>query len=45
MDGDLTTKEFESAVDMAIDGCKKLYELQKEALKSKYVVPEEEKEE
>jgi exosome complex component RRP41 len=45
MDGNLTTKEFESAVDMAIGGCKKLYELQKEALKSKYVVPEEEKEE
>jgi exosome complex component RRP41 len=45
MDGNLTTKEFETAVDMALEGCKKLYALQKEALKSKYVVAEEDKEE
>ena len=41
MDGKLTTDEFETAVNMAVEGCKKLYEVQKEALKSKYVVEEE----
>ena len=44
MDGKLSTDEFETAVNMAVEGCKKLYEVQKEALKAKYVV-EEEKEE
>jgi exosome complex component RRP41 len=42
MDGNLTTDEFEKAIGMAIDGCKELYALQKEALKSKYVVEEAE---
>jgi len=41
MDGNLSVDEFESAVNMAIDGCKKLYAMQKETLKSKYVVAEE----
>jgi exosome complex component RRP41 len=45
MDGKLTPEEFETAVDMALEGCKKLYVLQKEALKSKYIVVEEAKEE
>jgi exosome complex component RRP41 len=45
MDGSLTTEEFENAVSMAIDGCKQLYAVQKEALKSKYVSVEEAKEE
>ena len=45
MDGNLTVNEFHSAVEMALGGCKKLYELQKEALKSKYVFAEEVKEE
>ena len=45
MDGKLTSEEFETAVDMALEGCKKLYALQKEALKSKYVAVEEVKEE
>lgn len=44
MDGNLSTEEFETAVNMAVEGCKKLYEVQKEALKAKYVI-EEEKEE
>jgi exosome complex component RRP41 len=42
MDGNLTTDEFETAIGMAIEGCKKIYALQKEALKSKYVVEEAE---
>jgi exosome complex component RRP41 len=45
MDGSLSVDEFENAVNMAIDGCKQLYALQKEALKSKYVVVKEGEEE
>jgi len=41
MDGILSVDEFENALDMAVDGCKQLYALQKEALKSKYVAVEE----
>ena len=41
MDGILTPDEFEKAVNMAMDGCKKIYELQKEALKTKYMVIKE----
>ncbi len=41
MDGILTPEEFEKAVNMAMDGCKKIYELQKEALKTKYMVVKE----
>jgi exosome complex component RRP41 len=37
MDGILTIEEFESAVNLAIDGCQKIYALQKEALRAKYV--------
>jgi exosome complex component RRP41 len=37
MDGILTPEEFEKAVNLAIDGCKKIYAMQKEALKAKYV--------
>jgi len=37
MDGQLTLEEFEKAVNLALDGCKKIYALQKEALKAKYV--------
>ena len=38
MDGILAPAEFEKAVNMAMDGCKKIYEMQKEALKTKYMV-------
>lgn len=41
MDGDLTIDEFEKTVNLALDGCKHLYTLQKEALKSKYVAVKE----
>jgi len=45
MDGMLTIDEFEQAVNIAIEGCKQIYKLQKEALKAKYVTVKEEAEE
>jgi exosome complex component RRP41 len=36
MDGQLTTEEFQQAVTLALDGCKQIHVLQKEALKAKY---------
>ncbi|MGD0495630.1 MAG: exosome complex exonuclease Rrp41 [Candidatus Bathyarchaeia archaeon] len=46
MDGLLTREEFETAVNMALEGCRKIYAMQKEALKTKYVnVSEDIKEE
>jgi exosome complex component RRP41 len=41
MDGILTLEEFEKAVNLALEGCRKIYALQKEALKSKYVSAKE----
>ncbi|MFQ5999194.1 MAG: exosome complex exonuclease Rrp41 [Candidatus Bathyarchaeia archaeon] len=41
MDGSLTIDEFEKVVNLALDGCRHLYTLQKEALKSKYVAVKE----
>ena len=41
MDGILAPDEFEKAVNMAMDGCKKIYAMQKEALKTKYMVVKE----
>ena len=34
--GEFTQEEFEKALDLAIGGCMKVYELQKEALRAKY---------
>jgi exosome complex component RRP41 len=45
MDGNLSVDEFKTAVNMAVEGCKQIYALQKEALKSKYVTVEEAEEE
>ena len=45
MDGTLSLEEFESTVNLALDGCKKIYVMQKEALKTKYLNVKEEKEE
>ena len=42
MDGKLSPKELDGAVKMAIDGCKKIYDIQKEALKTKYKIVEQE---
>lgn len=36
MDGILTFEEFEKAVNLALEGCRKIYTMQKEALKAKY---------
>jgi exosome complex component RRP41 len=36
MDGILSTDEAEKALNLAIEGCKKVYEIQREALKKKY---------
>lgn len=36
MDGHMTEEEFSKAVDMAVEGCKKLHEMQKQALVEKY---------
>lgn len=37
MDGGLTSEEFEKAINLAIEGCKQIYQLQKEALRGKYI--------
>jgi exosome complex component RRP41 len=42
MDGILTPDEFESAVNIAMEGCKKINAMQKEALKNKYMTVKEE---
>ncbi len=44
MDGILTPEEFEKAVNLAIEGCKKIYTLQKEVLKTKYMTVKQEEE-
>ncbi len=36
MDGILKQEEVEKALEMALEGCKKIYEIQREALKKKY---------
>lgn len=36
MDGNLTEDEFGTAVDMAMEGCRKIHEMQKQALIDKY---------
>lgn len=38
LDGDFTKEELEKAKSLAIEGCKQVYALQKEALKKKYQV-------
>jgi len=38
MDGMLTGEEFEQVVNLALEGCKQLGQIQKEALRAKYVV-------
>jgi exosome complex component RRP41 len=45
MDGMVSTDEFESCVNMAIDGCNQIYEIQREALKKKYGLDEQPQEE
>ncbi len=45
MDGQLTLDEFGKAINLALEGCKQLYTMQKEALKARYVAVKEEVEE
>ena len=40
MDGVLSQDEFNGCVDLAIEGCKQIYEVQREALKKKYGLDE-----
>lgn len=42
MDGNLSSEEFDQALDLAVKGCKEVYEMQREALKEKYAKEEEE---
>jgi exosome complex component RRP41 len=44
MDGILTHEEFKKMLNLAIEGCEKVYDLQKEALRKKYTVVKEETE-
>jgi exosome complex component RRP41 len=41
MDGNLSGEEFEQAVKMALEGCKQINQIQKEALRAKYSVAKE----
>jgi len=41
MDGMLTGEEFEQVINLALDGCKQVGQIQKEALRAKYVVAKE----
>lgn len=40
MDGILSQDEFNGCIDLAIEGCKQIYEVQREALKKKYGLDE-----
>jgi exosome complex component RRP41 len=42
MDGILSVTELEQCIDLAIEGCTQIYEVQREALKKKYGLAEEE---
>jgi len=41
MDGVLTPEEFEDAFNMAVEGCKKIYAMQKDTLRNKYMIAKE----
>jgi exosome complex component RRP41 len=41
MNGVLTREEFEKALNMAVEACKKIHEIQRETLKKKYVIMKE----
>jgi exosome complex component RRP41 len=45
MDGQLTIEELQQALELALDGCKRIHGLQKEALRAKYMAVKEEVEE
>jgi exosome complex component RRP41 len=45
MDGSLSEEEFNHALDMAVEACRKIYEMQRETLRKKYHIEKEETEE
>jgi exosome complex component RRP41 len=45
MEGIMTQEETEKCIEIAVEGCKQIYEIQKEALKKKYGMVEEAEEE
>ncbi|MCW4027000.1 MAG: exosome complex exonuclease Rrp41 [Candidatus Bathyarchaeota archaeon] len=45
MDGQLTIDEFKETIDLALNGCRQIYAVQKESLKAKYLAAKEETEE
>lgn len=42
MDGHFTKEEFEQALDLAFKGCEHIYEMQRQALREKYAIKQEE---
>ncbi len=44
MDGMFTQEEFKKALNLAIEGCEKIYDIQKEALRKEYIIVKEETE-
>jgi exosome complex component RRP41 len=44
MDGSMTEDEFKQALDMTVNACRKIYEMQREALTQKYHIVKEENE-
>lgn len=42
MDGNMTRKEFDRAIELGVEGCKDIYKLQKDALKRRYSADYEE---
>ena len=44
MDGTFTQEEFKKALNLAIEGCEKIYDIQKEALRQEYIIVKEETE-
>lgn len=45
MDGSFSEEEFKQALDLSTDACRKIYEIQREALKTKYHIAKEEADE
>jgi len=41
MDGSMTEDEFKQALDIAVDACRKIHEMQREALRQKYFIVKE----
>jgi exosome complex component RRP41 len=39
MDGDLTIDQFKTGLNMAVEACKKIYEVQRDALRRRYTLP------